>query len=317
MLSTPDDGSGDNAVKTAENDAQTAQYEERLSASAQKMLDTVLGPGHAVVRVNALLNFDSTETTTQTYDKTKPVALSEATAEENYKGQAGGAGGQLGQTWPTLAPNAGASGGGDYTKSERTVNNGVGTVVSKSQAAPGKVQRLTAAVVLDGGRAGAVDPAQVQQLVANAIGIDPKRGDAVQVDKMAFDTSAAEAARKELESAQAAQRQGELVDLGTKAGLGLLVLLALAIAVRRHRKNTPTVQAVARDLPPDGSLLLSQEVQAAIAAGTLHQPAAITSEVEDTARQRDRLRDEVSAFVDSQPDDIAQLVQGWLAQRKN
>jgi len=33
--------------------------------------------------------------------------------------------------------------------------------------------------------------------------------------------------------------------------------------------------------------------------------------------ERERLRDEVAEFVDSQPDDIAQLVQGWLGQKSS
>ncbi len=314
LLSSPDDGRPD-AAASSENDAQTAQYEDRLAASAQAMLDRVLGAGRAVVRVNAQLNFDSTETTTQTYATQPPVPLSEETSSERYTGGNGGTGGTLGATWPTLTPAAAGAGGGNYSKSERTVNNGVGSTVSKAQAAPGRVERLTAAVVLDSASAGTLSTARVQQLVANAIGIDAERGDSVEVDKMAFDTSTATQAQKELAEAEAARRQAEYLDLGTKAGLALLVVVAIVVALRRRRAGAPTVEAVARDLPPEGSLLLAQEVQAALAAGTLATPAAITSEAEEPARQRERLREELSAFVDSQPDDIARLVQGWLAER--
>ena len=38
---------------------------------------------------------------------------------------------------------------------------------------------------------------------------------------------------------------------------------------------------------------------------------------EDTRVRRERMRQELTAFVDSQPDEIAQLVQGWLAERKS
>ena len=40
-------------------------------------------------------------------------------------------------------------------------------------------------------------------------------------------------------------------------------------------------------------------------------------EVLNPILERERLREEVASFVDSQPDDIAQLVQGWLEQRSN
>jgi flagellar M-ring protein FliF len=307
-------GAGGSGGDGGENDAQTAQYEDRLAGSAQKMLDTVLGPGHAVVRVNARLNYDSTETTKQTYGTQPPVPIVQRTASEKYTGAAGGTGGMLGGTWPTLSPGTGAAGGGNYEKSEGTVNNGVNSEVSKATGAPGRIERLTAAVVLDSGKAGAITATQVQQLVANAIGVDAARGDTVQVDKLAFDTTAAAAAQEQLAAAEAAAKQAQYVDLATKAGIGLLVLVALVVALRRSRRNRPPrVEAVARDLPPD-QVLLAKEMQAALAAGALG-PAAITSEAEDASRQRDRLREEVSAFVDSQPDEIAQLVQGWLSQR--
>jgi len=318
LLSAPGKGEGGGGLKGqtgSENDEQTAQYEDRLAASAQAMLDKVLGPGRAVVRVSAALNFDSTETTTEAHTAKKPLVDSEKTASEEYTGGAGGTAAPLGVTWPTLAPGAGAAGGGNYVKKERTVDNAIDTTVTKAVLAPGTPKRITAAVVLDAKAAGALDEAQVRQLVANAIGIDPRRGDAVQVDKLAFDTTAAATAQKELEAAEAAQKQAGYLDLGTKAGLALLVLIALIVAVRR-RSKAPRVDVMARDLPSDNAFLLAQEMQTAIAAGHLGGQPALTSQAEDAGRQRDRLRDEVSAFVDSQPDDIAQLVQGWLSQRK-
>jgi len=316
LLSAPGkDGAGAKEMASSENDEQTAAFEDRLAASAQAMLDKVLGPGRAVVRVSAALNFDSTETTTEAHSAKKPLVDSEKTSSEEYIGGAAGAGAPLGTTWPTLAPGAGAAGGGNYVKKERTVDNAIDTTVTKAVGAPGTPKRITAAVVLDAKTAGSLDAAQVRQLVANAIGIDPRRGDAVQVDKLAFDTTAAATAQKELEAAEAAQKQAGYLDLGTKAGLGLLVLIALIVAMRR-RPKAPRVDVTARDLPSDSAFLLAQEMQTAIAAGHLGGQPALTSSVEDAGRQRDRLRDEVSAFVDSQPDDIAQLVQGWLSQRK-
>ena len=59
LLSTREDGAAGAAAAANETDAQTAQFEDRMGQSVQQMLDRVLGPGHAVVRVNAQLNFDT------------------------------------------------------------------------------------------------------------------------------------------------------------------------------------------------------------------------------------------------------------------
>jgi flagellar M-ring protein FliF len=40
---------------------------------------------------------------------------------------------------------------------------------------------------------------------------------------------------------------------------------------------------------------------------------AITQEAD---RSQDQMRHDVAALVDSQPDDVAQMLQGWLAERK-
>ena len=83
LLSTREDGAAGAAAGGSETDEQTAQFEDRMGQSVQQMLDRVLGPGHAVVRVNAQLNFDTTETTSQTYVVPSPSVppLSEATSE--------------------------------------------------------------------------------------------------------------------------------------------------------------------------------------------------------------------------------------------
>ena len=316
MLSTREDGAAGAAGAASETDEQTARFEDRMGTSLQQMLDKVLGPGHAVVRVNAQLNFDSTETTSQTYVGASGVPpLSEKTSSEKYVGAAGGQGGMLGGTWPTLAPTGAAGGGGKYDKSERTVDNPVGTVVTKAQAAPGSVKRLTVAVVLDAAKQG-VSTAEVQALVGSAVGLDPKRGDEVQVSKLAFDTSAAQTASKQLAEAQAAERTAGYLELGKKAALGLAVLVVLVLAMRSRKKAGPRVSASAADLPAEG-LLLPAELQAALACS----PPALTAGPQDAMDEesrlaRERMREELSTFVDNQPDEIAQLVQGWLSQRK-
>ena len=172
LLSTREDGAAGAASSASETDEETAQFEDRMSTAVQQMLDRVLGPGHAVVRVNAELDYASTETTSQTYvSASGDPLLTEATTSEAFNGAGGGAGGVLGQTWPTLTAASGSGNGGTYSKSERTVDNPVGSVVTKAQGAPGAVKRLSVAVVLDAAKTG-VATNEVQQLVENAVGVD-------------------------------------------------------------------------------------------------------------------------------------------------
>jgi flagellar M-ring protein FliF len=322
MLSVREDGQSGAAGAASEADQLTQQFEDTKSAAIQQMLDKVLGKGKAVVRVNAELNFDSSETTSETYmTQTGIPPLAEATSSESYAASNAAVGGALGVTYPSLTPGVGGNGGGTYVKVEKTVNNAVGKAVSKTTAAPGGIKRLTVAVVVDSKAQPQIDTAGVQDLVSQAAGLvtAAPRLDTIQVTPMAFDTTAAATAKAELAQAQKAAQTAQYVGLGKKAGLGLLVVLAAFFLLRRRKKDASAdVQAVATDLP--------QPAQPAALLPAAEEPLAISgpseaweverSDAMDKSLERELLRDEVAKFVDQQPEEIAQIVQGWLGQRK-
>ncbi|MDQ1293680.1 MAG: flagellar M-ring protein FliF [Actinomycetota bacterium] len=334
LLSSTQTGAEGAASTAGEADQRTAQFENRLNDKVQKMLDTVLGTGRAVIRVNATLNYDTQDTTSERYVQENGVnPLSESTTTETYTGAGGNAGGVLGRTWPDLTAAAAGQGTGDYSREERTVNNSVGKVVARTQAAPGAVERLSVAVVLDSRvngqeQAAAVTPQQVEALVSNAVGLEAARGDSVQVTSVPFDQTTTQAAQKELAEAAAAARTRGYVDLGTKVALVLAVLIVLLAIRRRRRKaakaaaEAERIRAVASDLPRsfmDENALSAEQRQLLAVLPDLPPTGAATSMPDgqpNPAIEREKLRQEVTQLVDSQPDEVAQVIQGWLSQRK-
>jgi flagellar M-ring protein FliF len=309
MLSGAGTGGGRGSGSASATDEQTAAFEDRQAKAAQAVLDKVVGPGHSVVRVNAQLNFDDTVGTSKVYTAASPTTppLSEANVDERYSGNGEDAGGTLGVILPTAISTSGASGG--YIRSQSTKNNSVNETVTKTETAPGGVKRMTVAVVLDAKTAGALNPERIQQLVANAVGLDTTRGDTVQVDTLPFDTTAAAAASKELAAAASAAKTAQYVEIGKKAAIALLILIILFLVMRKRKQDEDTViDATASDLPNDSLVLANQP--AAISPG---EQLAIAAQ---TDFQRDQMRDDVAALVDNQPDDVAQMLQGWLAERK-
>ncbi len=315
LLTSPN-GDADPASAAGDVDQQIALYEDRVSSSLQEMLDRVFGPGKAVVRVNAQLDYDTRETTREVYLSSPAVTpLSEATSREIYGPGAEGAGGQLGVISPTLTPYTAGAGDQGYVKEERTVNNAIGKELTTEKAAPGGVERLSIAVVLDATTLGATDTTTVQQLVASATGVDAARGDIVQVDKLPFDTAAAEEAQKELAQAESAARTAGYVDMGQKAGLVLLaVIVAIVLMIRRKKSAPASVEVSASDLP-DGVLMPARLEALAAERRRELGPGPAQEGLANPALERDQMRDQVASFVDSQPEEIAQLVQGWLTQR--
>lgn len=316
LLSSPTGTGASAAAAASQTDEQTAQVEGRLSKAVQQVLDQVVGPGNAVVRVNAQLDFSSRDTTSEKYAQPTPTAapLSAATVDEQYSGSGSSAGGGLGQVAPSALAG---SNGGAYSRKQSTVNNSVDKTVERATAAPGSIQRLSVAVILNARTAGTLNTAQVQSQVAAAVGLDPKRGDVVQVDALPFDTTAQAAASKEIAAADKAAKTASYVELGKKAGIGLLVVVGLILMLRRGRKDAP-IEATASDLPASGLVLPPALAGAFGPAGAIGAggagadagQAALTA-----GPSRDQIRQDVAALVDNQPDEVAEMLQGWLSER--
>jgi flagellar M-ring protein FliF len=305
----------DGQLDTASNlrSSQTAAFEQRLASSVQELLAPVVGAGHAVVRVNADLDFDSRNTQKETYvgdDTTPPLA--EGTVKETYEGTGTATGGVLGPD--NIAVPSGPGGNSTYSKEQNTRNNAVGRVVEQIKSAPGQVNRLSVAVLLDEKSAASIDMTEVQGLVANATGIDTTRGDSVQVSALPFDTTGADEVKKALKDAKSASDRAKLMNYGRDALIALVVIAGILIGLRRSR-----AAAVPAPLSPEDMRELEE------ARRLLALTAANRDEAADPALPAPReplaiqasVADEIGDLVERQPEEVAQLLRGWLADRRS
>jgi flagellar M-ring protein FliF len=304
---------------TSGREQATTEFEDRLSGSLQQLLTQVVGPNHAVVRVTADLDFDQTETKSQTYSSDEDTApLSESKTDENYTGTGNGtAGGVLGQTNGTTG---GTGGDGTYQSTKEVRDNAVNSVVETRQSAPGKVRKLGVAVLLDSGTAAAVDMTEIQELASSAVSLDTTRGDTIAVSAMPFDQSAAEQAKQDLAAAQAANQQEQLFGLiknGALALGGVLALVFLLIVLRRRRKRRKanadndlrTLDAIRAELErTDRTAIESADAPGLTASTTVALPPAN----DPVDEQKERKLKEIGLLVDEQPDEVAKLLRGWL-----
>ncbi len=123
-------------------------YEKQLEDSIQSMLEPVVGPGKVIVRANATLNFDQITIDTQNYGDKQ--VQSDHTIEETDTGNttASGAPGTSSNI-PTYQ-QAGAQGGGQTQKTDKTTNYDVNTQTEHQVVAPGQLKQLSLSVVVDG-----------------------------------------------------------------------------------------------------------------------------------------------------------------------
>lgn len=313
VLNAPGDDSLGSAMADARTE-QTSGFEQTTVSNVQSMLDKVLGPGHAIVRVQADLNYDKQTTDTEQYitDKTVPP-LNVTTSKETYTGSGTPVGGVLGPD--NVSVPAGGGGQSKYQKDDQTLTNAVGTKKETVTVAPGAVRRMSVAVVLDQSLPVANgNTTSISQLVAAAAGIDPKRGDTVQVTAMPFDTTAAKQAQKELAQAAKDKQNAQTMSLAKTVAIVLLVVVVLIWLARRSRKveRTPVyLPALTGDHGPDAIEARLQEL--ALEAG----PASRELSLPDPQQlERMAVRSEIGDLIEQQPDEVARLLRGWLADRR-
>jgi flagellar M-ring protein FliF len=293
----------------------STEYEEGVTGRVQAMLDRVVGPGNAVVTVQADLSRDQTQRTSETYTPAEGVPpLSSSTTTEEYTGTGTAVGGVLGPD--NIAVPSDTDGSGSYTSEQEVLNNAVNRVTEQTAVGPGGVSRQSVSVVVDSRAGAGVSLTELERMVSAAAGIDPSRGDQVAVTRMAFDTSAAERAQEAIvaaDAAAAADRQAALIRQAIVAGVALVVLavvLAVVRAARRARRETHDLGRL--------ELLPAQQPEPALppgaAAATLpgmSPPAAIAP----PDAQAETARAEIAAIAAEDPAVVAARLREWLAVR--
>ena len=279
---------GDSTVGGATDRQQrrTREFESALSTDLSELLQRATdAPASVVVRAD--LDFDEVERQEETYDG-EGVPLREQTSEERYEGTGPAAGGIVGVDG---GPIAGDAGEGEYERGDETREFGVGRTTTRTVEAPGRVDGLSVALVVD--EAAAVGDGELEQLVAAAAGLDEERGDQVAISRVA--TPPVEEAIAEDEGATLLEMIQRIV--------AMLVLLVIAVGLflmsRRRSRGEPELEP-ARVVPAQ-----------------VRDPQAIAEPDEaSTEPPAPSVRDEVAELVERQPEEIASLLRGWLADRR-
>ena len=301
-------------ITSGSGDEATSAYEQRVTGAVQAMLDQVVGAGNSTVTVTAALNQDQTQRTSEEFAPAADAPpLGSSTTREEYTGTGGGnATGVLGPD-NIAVPGDGAAGtDGEYLKTTEDVTNAVNKVTEVTTVAPGTVQRQSLAVLVDQTAAAGIDLAQLSATLTAAAGIDTARGDTIAVQAMAFDTTGADAAADALAAADAeaaaAERASMLRQLVIAGALLLVAIIVAVVLARRSRRSKREALDIG-ELPlmdgPDDTAVLEElpEIPPALPG-----PAEIDPVAESLAVKRA----EIAALADEQPEEVADLLRGWL-----
>jgi flagellar M-ring protein FliF len=185
-------------------DERNVAFEQRLKNQVESIVSSIVGPGRARVTVSAELDYTRVQQTSDRYDPESRVVRStqsrEEAAQSNQGQQDGGVtvNNQLPGNNQQQAAQQAASADSNR-KSEETVNYEISRTTRTEVTEPGRVKRLSVAVLVDGNyKKGAnnnetayearpqeeID--RISTLVRSAIGFDDKRGDKVEVVNLRF-----------------------------------------------------------------------------------------------------------------------------------
>jgi flagellar M-ring protein FliF len=295
LLWPSSDASAANGGGTNKLTAQT-RYNTSLQGSLDAMLAQTVGPGKAHVQVSSDLNVDQSTLDKLTYAK-KGVPLKQTNETERLRGAGAGAGGSAGTSsnLPSYAAAGGAGGNSNYQRKSTTTDFGIDKTVQRTKVAPGQVNRLSVGLVVDK----SVPPAQVAQLknaVSAAAGIDPKRGDVLNVSQVAF--------AKPATSTPAA---GPMVGIMSyaKYGIAALGLLGFLFFLTRHLKRRE------RESLGEPTWLRQIEAPTTLAdleAGRTTRMPAVPSEMPGPSATRLS----AESIAEKDPERVAQQIRTWM-----
>ncbi len=267
------------------------RVEQNLANKAEEMLTTVLGPGRATVRVSAVIDMNSVNIATETYDPTAKVA----SKEEITSGS---------ETEPPAASESGQPAVQGGTKKDETIitEYEVGKTVKQEIILPGTIRSLSVAAFVDLSPADANDIAtggtsamimqlsEVEEIIRNALGL--KEADALKVVNVKFHRPAVESIIDEEPSIWP-----RIMTIVRHASLGIMAICALLVLkIFKGARNKAATTAPAAQLSgaegPAGFLPAE--------AGT---PEPLV------------LRRQITSALQRNPDQVKQLFSSWLEEK--
>jgi flagellar M-ring protein FliF len=320
------------------------ELEQQYKTEILNALKGMFGPDRVqIIKIDMLLSFPKKTITTEEHfpitmkaDNPKTpfdesvvqesLVLSKQVKEESFEGTGfnpEGPPGQEGQTPPAYKDLSNLV--GKYGNSQSTQNNVVNTRQTQEQPSPWSLDRLTAAVAIDGAwkkvyneqgqpvlnadgsvqRAytpvSAEDLRKAEALVKDAVGYNQSRGDSVTVEHLQFDRSVQFAAE---DAGLRHQRQVRTLIFAIIIGVAALIFAALMyrlIARELERRRRLREEELARQ-------------HQAMREAALRRAEEEGAEVELSVEERARLEMQENAvnMAREHPEDVAQLIRTWL-----
>jgi flagellar M-ring protein FliF len=292
--------------------------EQYLAKKGQDMLEKVLGPGMAIVRVSAEVNYDTVTRSEEKFDPEGQVLRSQTKTDENTDATTATASVPAGISANTVGESnttASAATPLNSTKNKKavtTVQYEIGKLTSNTMQSAGGIKRLSAAVTVAARSEGAgadrkvvsrtaEEMEKLRRIVASAVGIqtgaDNPRGDVITLEELPFNDQLATTVAHELDQQQKHELWWGIARGAVYPGLALIALLILM----RLFKRTP-VHEIQLGVPV-GRLIAAQKSNGnghAMAESWAAEPAGVVSV------------DVLNRLIKENPANMTQAIREWM-----
>jgi flagellar M-ring protein FliF len=333
------DGADDDPTGSTVIDERQVGLQNRLRKQVEGIVDSVVGPGHARVQVNADFDFNRITETSDKFDPDGRVVRSSQTREESSATTPTNnevtVGNQIPQGQQNPNPQDNAQPREQSKKTEETVNYEISKTTKTQVTEPGQVKRISVAVVVDGTYSkddkgnivykprSKEEIDQIAALVRSTIGFDQKRGDQVEVANLRFAEPPAQPITEPTGwmsalhfSKDDIMRAIEMVVMGL---LGFAVLL-LVVRPLVRRILAPMEARMPALLP--GSAPSEAAAEAAAGAGTAINLPTFSGEPSETSKMIDLAQvqgqvhaqsvQKVGEIADKNPRETVSIIRQWL-----
>jgi len=303
------------------------KVEDYLTEKAQSMLDRVFGPGNAIVRVNAELDFNQVKKTIEQYDPDNTVVRSEEINE---------------QVTPSGNQANGNGGGAVAAKSTNTITNyEINRTLQQVVESVGNIQHLSVAVLINNKKEKVEntdgeteiksvprDPQEltvVEDIVKRAVGFQEERGDEISVNNVDFSLPTANEELYNLDE----ENPWSIPNIIEKVLIFLAIIGAMVIMqslFKQVKERNDALQTQLRVLKGEDMLPAlpagahGAEAQQALESG--ERPLATTGEEEDTmisaedffkdVHKVNEFNEKIRSYIKENPETATNLLKIWL-----
>lgn len=315
LLTNPDPDSED--ALNARQFQQVRQLEAAYAERVRQLLEPFTGPGRVSVQVNVDMDFSVVEEARETYNNDPAKLRSEQTSEQgNATAPPAGVPGAASNTPP--GPQTAATGTGSTTSRSATRNYELDRTLTHTRQQPGRVKRVTAAVLVDNlpqqdakgtvtyRPLTATEQTRLESLVREAVGFVTERGDSISVVNAPFMRATVTQAEAAAPIWEKLEQAPPLLKDSLRLLVGAIAVLALIFGVLRPAMRQlvgPKAAVASADPPP--SLLSGPGIEGGEGGGLSNLPATSGEAYEDAFRR-------ARAAVGEDPRRVAQVVKNWV-----